>query len=351
MKGVGIRIYDLRENTGNPSLQFQSLSVHNIAIDPVDENYFACAAPAQTQIQVWDCRSGLPYSSGVGPTTLSGADHGVHQGPVLTYTDSFGPPATSDQASIWSLRWCKGKRGFLGALASSGQFNVFETNNYHSSSQELPNGPITSSFSERNDSTTRVFTKRIHTLERDSAAGPRSSRPTERIVSFDFMNLAGSKGTPCAIVLRSDKSVDICELNGPAPALSMSSRGGLFVSENNKTLAKRPETNNVDISPGETIRSIEPFSIANVADFVISLRNERSPSEQMARNQRRLSSREKHEDLLLGTRTLEIREALTLGNLARYRCKEGYLFDCKQNKKIVRDDSWLQEMWTWIGRL
>lgn len=37
-----------------------------------------------------------------------------------------------------------------------------------------------------------------------------------------------------------------------------------------------------------------------------------------------------------------------LDNVMLRRAKEGYLFDCKKNKKIVGADHWLQEVWGWI---
>lgn len=30
------------------------------------------------------------------------------------------------------------------------------------------------------------------------------------------------------------------------------------------------------------------------------------------------------------------------------RAQAGYLFDCKLNKKVVKDDHWLKDVWDWI---
>ena len=143
VKGRGVRIYDLRENTGSPSLHFQTTSVFNLAIDPLDENYFACAGAAKdTTIQIWDRRSGIPYTA---LTLGSGSDFGVQaEGPVVQYAEAFNTPKVSPQrrgsegsdVSIWSLRYCKGKSGYLGALASNGDFKVFETKHEYSSLKE-----------------------------------------------------------------------------------------------------------------------------------------------------------------------------------------------------------------------
>ena len=45
---------------------------------------------------------------------------------------------------------------------------------------------------------------------------------------------------------------------------------------------------------------------------------------------------------------LPIRDALVLGDVARRRCIEGYLFDCEKNVMITKDELQLQDMWSWI---
>ena len=95
VKSTGVRFYDLRENAGNPSLQFQTACVHNVAIDPLDENYFACATPMKDpEIQIWDCRYGTPYTaptlgSSFGSGLGSGSDRNTNHGPDITYQDVF----------------------------------------------------------------------------------------------------------------------------------------------------------------------------------------------------------------------------------------------------------------------
>lgn len=37
-----------------------------------------------------------------------------------------------------------------------------------------------------------------------------------------------------------------------------------------------------------------------------------------------------------------------LDNVLLRRAKSGYLFDCKNNKRIVSDDAWLRDVWDWI---
>ncbi|CAD6588066.1 MAG: hypothetical protein ASARMPREDX12_003146 [Alectoria sarmentosa] len=373
IKGRGIRIYDLRENTGSPSLHFQTSCVHNIAIDPLDENYFACAGvPKDTTIQIWDLRHGSPYTAA---SLGSGSDiSSPAGGPVLEYKEVFSTANVSTKvpvdptgvmiSSIWSLRYCKGKSGCLGALASNGELKVFETKHEyslsinHHESRSHPDYDVPS----KNDGS--ILTKRIHHVEL-AWDDKRKGRPEkERIVAFDFTNLAGSKGTPCAIVLRGDQSVGVVELNGAASALTVSPFGNVVVSNKNSltsTSASTPELRFLK----NTIRRLKPSNKGGKSRSSISIRDQNGNSKAreptnfantdgratVARKPQ--SSRESHEQLL-ETRTpnakFRIEEVLALFAIARRRCVEGYLFDCEKNIEILQDDRWLQRLWIWIRR-
>ena len=367
-KGRGIRIYDLRENTGSPSLHFQTLCVHNIAIDPLDQNYFACAGvPKDTTIQIWDLRHGSPYNAA---SLGSGSDLSTPaEGPVLEYKGVFSTanvstrtpadPAGVMLSTIWSLRYCKGKSGCLGALANNGEVKVFETKHEYSlpiSHNEPQPHP---DFGVPNRDDRSILTKRIHHVE-FAWDDKRKGRPEkQRIVAFDFTNLAGSKGTPCAIVLRGDRSVGVVELNGAASALAVSPLAKVVVSRNkpsNSTSALTPEARFLN----NTIRRLGPphegkrsnFSAITRGEFSIS--NDANANGHAAVTGKPRSSRESHEQLLEihtpDTKT-GIEGSLASLTVARRRGLEGYLFDCEKNIEILRDDRWLQRLWVWIDRM
>lgn len=67
------------------------------------------------------------------------------------------------------------------------------------------------------------------------------------------------------------------------------------------------------------------------------------------------SSRESHENhvsfVLPDVDKLSIAESVNSSTVARRRCIEGYLFDCKKNIGIVRDNPWLLKLWAWIDRM
>ncbi|KAL9637888.1 MAG: hypothetical protein Q9164_001915 [Protoblastenia rupestris] len=369
VKGLGIRIYDLRENTGNPSLQFQTICVHNIAVDPFAENYFACAGPQKdTTIQIWDCRYGSPYSASslgtsFGPSLGLGSEQITQHGPVLTYEDVFntGKANTrpvSSQATVWSLRYCKGKGGFLGALASNGDFRVFETQQEYVPSENWQQvlahqtSPL-DTVEKIHEPIKRIFTRRTHQVERAFDEKPRTPSEKERIVSFDFTNLAGSRGTPCAIVLRGNQSIDIHELNGLPSALSFSVSGNVAVTRLNNHKTRDGD----DISGEAFLQNTVYFAHdRNVDCSSVMLPLPLRKFEPLERrgidsNGTVMSSREAHEHkngILHGTHKLDPEEALSLGTIARQRCAMGYLFDCEKNIGIIDDDHWLQDMWAWI---
>ncbi|MCJ1274446.1 hypothetical protein MMC21_002242 [Puttea exsequens] len=372
VKGRGVRVFDLRENTGNPSLHFRTEAVYNIALDPLEENYFACAgANKDATIQIWDRRSGSPFTAA---NLASGSDIGQAEKPVLEYKEAFAdsksltPTKKWDGSgpmvsSIWSLRYCKGKSGYLGALASNGDFKVFETKHPYASHQEQYKAVQTLDYDIPDPNGSSIFTQRVHQIE-PAYEHVRSRRhENDRIVAFDFTNLAGSRGTPSAITLRGDGNTGIVELGGGPKALSVSSLGTMIVGRNHAPGLRRQRFSIGDQFEIDSIRKFVPHEEGPAVTFVTTnrgtkglLANHEGTSSVDGRNQNEgglQSSCSSHKRLLESRYSggnLSMEYALTIANLARRRCAEGYLFDCKRNVDIVRDDPWLQKLWRWIAR-
>lgn len=366
VKGACIRIYDIRENTGTAALQFQTSCVHNIAIDPLDENYFASAGPPKdAMIHIWDRRIG-PQSSaanlGLGPS------HTSQYGPIVEFKKAFDNAHSKAQPSIWSLRYCKGQSGCLGALASTGDYKIFETK------KEYMSEPARSK--EYQDTyrpfpgAQQIYTKRIHQVEHafdhiDHIKHKRAEN--KRIVSFDFTNLAGSKGRPCAITLRGDQTIDIYELKGPPPALSVSALSSLAISTNrdsggaafhdDEDLGVRVETLFPQENPSfaNSLRRIRAKSSKRGPANVRQTKSSEPPSQDIdpgLDEKVHLSSREAHEalyDYHSADRKLNMQDAVNLFSIPYRRATQGYLFECQKNVNIVAGDPWLQDLWTWIG--
>ena len=359
VKGFGIRVYDLRENTGNASLQFQTSCVHNIATDPLNENHFACCGTGKdTTIQIWDCRSGSPHTtSGFG----AGADASNQTSPVVEYSEAFTVAKDASQANIWSLRYCKGKSGFLGALASNGEFKVFETSHGYSRAEndggaQLASNASNAFFAER------LLTKRVHAVERafDDTHQPRQE--SERIVSFDFTNLAGSKGTPSVIFLRGNGSVNLHELSGPPTAFSLSALGALSFSISYQAVPTSTDDQS-NCGPSDGIRTHRPktdganTALSDIFQASLTIKahssDARSADNATAPRKCLLPSCEAHERAMsvqLGIKMIDIEDALAYVTLHRRRCAAGYALDAEKNTRIIGDDRWLQSMWSWIER-
>ena len=366
VKGACVKIYDLRDSTGNASIQFQTSCAHNIAIDPLDENYFASAGPPKdTTIQIWDRRWGtISTGASLGP----GGVYQAQNVPILELKKAFDSPKNLVSPSIWSLRYCKGQRGCLGVLASTGDFKIFETKGEYTPSQEQSNGKGDLVVGGSVSHPQRIDIRRTHHVEHAYDDTERGRQVNKRIVSFDFTNLAGPSGRPCAITLRGNQNIDIYELRGPTSALTISPLGGIVTSKrtNGSSSTSDPDS---EFSLDEIVRAYKSHADGKISDTVKAVRAKAdgalpiNQSQSLAASQDHskarldwkisISSREAHEQLheiRSASVKFNLEEALSFFDITRRRCAEGYLFDCKKNVNIVHEDPWLQDMWLWIDR-
>ena len=354
VKGACIRLYDLRDNLGNAALQFLTTSVHNISVDPLNENYFASAGTQKdTTIQIWDRRFATPV-----PTTVGSSVSNTQSASVIEYKRAFEGSSQAVSPSIWSLRYCRGRSGYLGALASNGELKIFET-------RQNAVSHVTERYAQENwvsggqDIEEHQLTiKRTHHVEPAVDKAGRDRRETARIAAFDFTNLAGSKGMPSAITLRGDKRIEIYELKGLPPVFAISPGGQMIGSRFDHTAADKPAQTSAlaqasifSIRPPVNEVSLNAFSQPG---------NQRQPQSRTSlkqkstqRENRSLSSCERHEQWFEMQDILHpdsrSYESLLLRDTTRDRCLRGYLFDCQKNMEIVAHDWWLQDMWAWIG--
>ena len=293
---------------------------------------------------------------------------------MLQYKDVFSTANASPKApidptgvmisSIWSVRYCKGKSGCLGALASNGEFKVFETKHEYSLSMSHYEPRPHQEYDATNKNDRSILTKRIHQVELPWDDKRKGRPEKERIVAFDFTSLAGSKGTPCAIVLRGDHSVGVAELNGAASALTVSPFGNIVVSKNSS--AKSTGISNSEVRfLKDTVHKLKPRHEAERSSPSFQTQGKSGSSHVReasgagntnsgrAALQKPPSSRESHERLFenhfLDT-NVQMEKALALLTIARRRALEGYLFNCEKNIEVLRNDRWLQRLWIWIDR-
>lgn len=352
VKGICLRTYDLRENTASPTLQLQTHCVHNIAIDTLDENYFASTAPAKdSTIQIWDRRAGIASTAG---TLGSGLSENLQQGPVLSYRRAFDFASAPSQESIWSLKYCKSRNGLLGALASTGTCKVFETKKHYSHPKFQQKSPYPTHDDDFDSLSQALSTKRIHKISPAPLVGESRSQEEEQIASFDFSNLGGPNGRPCAILMRADQRIDITELDGPSPTLSLSSLGSLALSTSGNHDEDKGTFDDI-VSLDNLLQIVsadEEVEMPSSSKLVTTNSNERNTFGRISSTsgKEHLSSHEAHEKFAQTSRAYTINDALRRLTVTRRRCFEGYLFNCKRNVEIVAHDPWLQALWTWVGR-
>ena len=317
VKGTCVRIYDLREDTTNPSLQYQTACVHNLAIDPTDENYFASAAPPKdTTVLIWDRRStNRPISTRSNATS-------TQDGPILELKRSVEGREPSGSTSIWRLQFSSTERSCLGVLASNGHFRVHQLRKDYIENHASHAAKDTRK--EQDVYARPLSVSHVHTVEhpphsRRSGSKDRDQEELGHIVSFDFTNIFAPQQRPCAITLRGNQEIGMYELPGRPPALAVSTRNSLVVSH-----ARRAATSSqieAHCFLGLTLKQADQSG--TISDTLIRVND--------------------HERVCI-----QFNDALTTNDVARRRCLEGYLFDAEKNMHIVKEDPHLQEMWKWI---
>ncbi|THC89417.1 hypothetical protein EYZ11_011133 [Aspergillus tanneri] len=336
VKGQYVRIYDLREGPGNPSLQFPTRCVHNLAIDWLDENYIAsCLTSNDPTICIWDRRVGSRFATpGVGPVETG------QLGPALEFSNVIAP-----KSSIWSLRFSRTKRGCLGVLANTGHFKTYDIakeylpEEYRSSMDETLGHGSSTNYPEQ------IYPKYIRDIFSPFNHSTRGYAESKRVVSFDFLNISSSNN-PSVITLSGEGHASIATVKPPPPPVRLSSQGSLICGW----------------ADDEDFKITGPLQSpgSSVSEVIGSLHERRLPPNKSdqgrsraSRSTKPLSSREARERVLsLGTSgdPLTAEEALTLLTVNRLRCQEGYLFDESRNKMILADDACLQGFWDWVQR-
>ncbi|CAG8898167.1 unnamed protein product [Penicillium egyptiacum] len=347
VKGQFVRIYDLREGPGNPSLQFPTRCVHNLAIDWLDENYIASCVPSnESAICVWDRRVGSRLTSQSVGSSASVADSGQAT-PALELKNVFHP-----KSAIWSLRFSRTNRGSLAALSSSGHFKNYDIakdylpEEYRSSIDETLGQGSSTNYPES------VYTKYVRDVCVPFDNPTRGYEEKDRVVSFDSLNLSLSP-QPSAIALDGNGQPHIITARPPCAPIDLSSQSVLACGIS---------------STDSDVRSIHPLSehISPISDLIENIRSRvcSTSQEHVANSNGQLSvsknldyepvpSHENRERAMaLGVMgvPLTAKEALTLCTINQSRCKEGYLFDEARNRQVASDDRALQDFWSWVER-
>lgn len=332
--------------------QFLTRQVHNIAIDPLDENYFISAGSlGDPTVSVWDIRSANRVNSAT-------ASDGGPTGPLL----EFRPAVDNSQASsIWSLRFSGAKRGCFGVLSSTGEIKIIELAQH---SLEPSTGPVNTHGASPWSS--RHYTRMTHQLQYPWYDKQSVQAENARVIAYDFMSSESHERRQYALALRSSRNVDLLRIPTPPPYVRITAMDEMAVLKSELDIYKPADTQH---SIAEDLLQLQQRVASSKAskrtsaghgdnEFAarlekLNLENYGHKSSSAAESSQPKSSRELHEELMcLGfpKYKLELTDSLKLLSVQRRRCQEGYLFNYQKNKEIVANDRWLVELWDSVKR-
>ncbi|KAH9861293.1 hypothetical protein IAQ61_011030 [Plenodomus lingam] len=337
-----LRIYDLRDSGTTGIAQFQTRQVHNIAIDPLDENYFLSAGTAgDPTVTVWDTRFVKQRGT---------SNDAANTGAVLEFKPIVDNPQST---SIWSLRYSGTKRGTFGVLANTGEFKIVELAQHtHHTSQPLdpPFGrPWTAPY----------YVRTSHRLRYPVYDKDHRQDKKDRVMAYDFMTIGNPLSGQCALALLPNREVEVVKVPATAPRLNVSALGEIY---RDRTCIAGPTPLRGTVA--EDLIEVQNQALGKKYGYKQGRKTDLSTSvdkSNLANSQRSLalpsatlSSHQLHEDLLnLGYPEVSVSlcDYLAALDTPKRRVMEGYSLECSENKAIVSNDPWLVDVWTLIDRM
>ncbi|KAM3415416.1 hypothetical protein BST61_g8941 [Cercospora zeina] len=311
-----IRLYDLRDGDsgGAGSLQVATRNVHNIAVDPLDDNYFASAgSTGDPSVTVWDKRC-IAQS-----TSASGAAAAVFD----------FHPAVDDTAptTIWSLRYSGQQRGRLAMCSSRGELRVVDMAEGQSSilrgSEYLPNNARGGQPWTHNR-----YVSQVRMVQR---AAHEHAEPG--IIAFDWISADPHAAAQNILQLRPDRRVDIVRVPRAVAQASVTARHDLSLACDDVVVVEPKPI--LDSGAPQAIGALE----RTAEDFgpqVYQGESMHGQSEEAA--------------LTCTVESSQLRQMVSSVTIQRERCRRGYLFDCNKNLKIVSGHWQLERLWDIVDR-
>ncbi|KAF3008488.1 hypothetical protein E8E13_005074 [Curvularia kusanoi] len=323
-----VRIYDLRDSGTQGIANIQTKQVHNIAIDPLDENYFMSAGTTgDPTVTVWDQRMVKQRND--------------NNGAILEYKPIVD---NSQPASIWSLRYSGTKKGTFGVLANTGEFKILEIAQHSHHLETLT--------SKTDTAMARAwslphYTKVSHHLRHPWHSKDHPQKQKDRVMAYDFMTNGSPLDGQCALALHANREVEVIRVPPPAPRINVSALEEIY---KDRTAIARPRSRHGTAAEDlgeiqdEALSRKNEHGMAGLSEGVGNL----SISQQQA-----AESREREDILRLAYPDVKVPLADYLAFLEgpKRRCQEGYSLGCTQNKAIVANDPWLADVWDFVERM
>lgn len=318
-----VRIYDLRDaasQSGTVVAQASTRNVNNIAIDPLDENYFAAAgSTADPCVTVWDRRWMLS------PSSSSSASSTSTNGAVL----EFNPVVSNAiETTVWSLRYSGQRRGRLALCSSTGELKTIDMTQGSEPLQTTDQHGRSGSGGRSSNcyvSETRVLEAPYH----DTRHGQESKT---RIVAYDWVNEITDSYSQPMIALRANGAVHALQVPSAKPCAGITPRQDMILAFDRLTITEPAAPSQI------TGDDAAPHHLAG--DVNADARDEDEKANGVEHGAPRLCDRD----------SPRLARLLSPGTLQQDRCRQGYLFDCKKNADIVAGNFQLERLWEIVGR-
>lgn len=324
-----IRIYDLRDGYSNTNgnAQASTRCVNNIAIDPLDESYFASAGSTDDpSVTVWD-RRWMALSTAAGRST----------GAVFEFRPVVN---TSARTTVWSLKYSGQRRGRLAVCSSNGELKVIDMKagqiqashdmDWTGNNAYVPNPYGGPQWTSPRYGGEQVANYPYVSEERITEKACRDPKlPSSRVVAYDWIQDDEGPARQRMLALRSNRQVDVLAAASTRGLASMTARNDLALAMHDITLTE-PMKDSVIAKASEG----PDTSVAQPEDF--------GPHHGKALTM----PSTKHGD----SPTAHLHRLLSTGTICQERCRNGYLFNCTKNMSIVSEDWQLQRLWEIVER-
>jgi len=357
-----LRLLDLRDPTSGNSPTNSAVFtkyIHNIAIDPLDGNYFASGGPpGEPVVSIWDRRF-IHKSTNTSPD--SGSQSVLELRPAVD---------NSQTASVWSIRYSGHKRGRFGVLSSTGAIRIYDIAEHSIPPSSRPSGVY--NFYGGNSWGGSQYVSRTHELQYPFYDKVHGQEEGSRAIAFDWVGLAGEGDTDGqnVIALRLTREVNL--LTAPRPkTFQMTARDDLVLCDGKSISIMQPyrRSTRVEEDVSEARRAITSINHETQVDPTTdpewqqkppiidsrplnaqTLEALKQPGASIQRTQTWLS-RGGELSTLQNLKAAEFPHALTLLNVHKRRCQEGYRLDTSINKGIAKEDEGLWRLWAIISRM
>ena len=301
----------------NSSAQVATKNVNNIAIDPLDENYFASAgSTGDPSVTVWDKRWISQNGSGNGGG-----------GAVFDFQPAVDNTAAT---TIWSLRYSGQQRGRLAMCSSRGELKVVDMVEGRSSllhaSEYLP-----VNIYGGQPWTHNRYVSQTRSIERPFDSNPEADTNT-KLIAFDWISADPQAVEQDVLALRPDRKIDILRVPRTIPQASVTARHDMCLAFDELSILepKTPKEPNT-AQPYKQQQDAEDFGPLDYQGEAVHNDTD-------------------DEKLACKADSPQLASMLATSTLQRERCRRGYLWNCARNMEIVSGNWQLERLWEIVNR-